>query len=368
MKRLMILSLLMPVVLAGYVQTAQVDVETAYTNPYPVAPGNNFVLALQVSNTGGEKAEDIFIEPEMILPFTLLETAKKEIKTLQPGDVRIIEYHVFVDSSAISTVYKIPVHIVFDAIHDYKKNIQIRVQGIPRFKLLEMKPQPELEPGGRSTVTVSIKNVGTGDAKRVSVIFGSSSFIQPIFSQGNIYIEGIKPGEERDINFEVLVDSDAEYGVYSGEINVSYEDESGNILSDKFDVGLFVRGEPMIEVIKTKTDKEKGELSVEIVNSGSAKTTGIKAELEVANETFDVDYITQIKIDSHTTVKFKMPAKERIGRLKLYYKGPDNKEFSQVELITWDNTSKPPYILIGLGVLVVVFIVWKSGILKFKKK
>jgi len=341
-------------------ETAFLSVNTAFTDPYPAEPGKNLELSIELTNDGTKTAENVYVKLEVTHPFTLLEKSEKYINNIMIGHSRIVEYDLFVDSSAISTTYKVPVLISYDSTENLTKEIEIRVQGKPEFKLLNMKSKT-INPGNQETITVEIQNVGGGVANRLTATLSSSSdAIKPVFSGGNVYIGTVKPGEKKTINFRILASSDAEYGVYPSKLNLTYEDESKNKLSEVFDVGILVSGKPEIQIIKIESDKKSNELSIEVVNIGSAKAVGVKGELLINNNVFDVDYITQIKIDKHATFKFNLPSRKyRNGELRIFYSGPDNREYSQSEMVFWNNTySLPRWVMLIVGGLILV-ILWK---------
>ncbi len=351
----------LPIVL-GAEEYVGINVRTTLTDPYPVEPGKNLELSLEISNTGTKELNNILIELKPNYPLTLLESSKKQINVLPADSSRIIEYDLFLDDSAISTVYKIPVEITYDT-STLKKEIQINVQGRPDFKLLEMSSEA-ISPGDQANVSVRIMNVGTGNAKRTTAAFTSqSTYIKPIFSGGNVYIGDFNSGETKDIEFRILASSDTEYGVYTGTIELEYRDESGTASTASFDVGILVSGEPKFQIIKTEVDMENQELSVELANIGSAEANGINANLIIDGKVFDVDYVTSVKIDKRTTLKFNLPSK-RMGELKLSYEGPDNRKFDQTETLIWNV----PFIMPGwvwvIVIVVVVYVVWKKKLWK----
>ena len=357
---LMLLCLVLSFVSAQDVPSIQV--ETAYTNPYPIEPGRSFELGLEVNNAGDEEADNVLIELKPVSPFTSLEETKVEISKLYAGDSRIFEFKLYVDSSAVSAEYEIPVEISYGTYHEHKfeKKIKLRVQGVPKFKLLDMKAEGDLEPGSKKEITVKIKNVGTGEAKRITLTLSiASEYIQPVFSKGMVYVERMKPNEEKEVSFEVFVDPDAEFGVYNGVLTISYEDESGNDLIENFSVGILVSGEPKLEIIKTEI--EEGELKIEISNEGSAEARGLKAYLIIGNRTFDVDYLTSIKIDRHSNLRFNLPPVQQ-GLLKLEYEGPDGKLYKQEEFVSWRIEAKG-----GSGWIVVAVIIVVIGVVAWRK-
>jgi hypothetical protein len=366
MKKMIILMVLylIPGILAGNQFT--LDVETGYTDPYPVEPGQNFVLSLQITNEGAEKVDTAYIELEPQHPFTLLETTRKSVSNLGGGGRKILEYNLFVDSSALSTVYEVPVKVTYGELSTATQNVQIRVQGSPQFEILDVKSN-EINPGDRETLNIQFENVGTGSAKRMTATFTSSSEdITPIFSGGSVYINEIKPGEKKWIKFDMLASQDAEYKVYTGTVTLKYNDEAGNNHSNSYNIGVLVSGEPKFDVIKSEIDAKDNELEVEVINSGTSKGIAIKAELWIDGNLYDTDYITQVKIDKKSIIKFNLPPRVTSGVLKLYYQGPDNKDFTQEQQIAWQNKGSRNTLFWIIGIGLIIFLVWKKPWKKLK--
>jgi len=359
-KKMIILTLILMMPFLVMTDQFTLNVETAYTDPYPVEPGKNFVLSLQVTNEGEEKIDTAYVELDPHYPFTVLETPRKSVSNLGVGSNKIIEYDVFVDSSAISTVYEIPVKIIYGSLSTVTKNAQIRIQGTPQFEILGVKTN-EINPGDRGILNIQFQNVGTGTAKKMTATFTSSSDdIKPIFSGGSVYINEFEAGKKDWISFDILVDQNAEYGVYTGTITLKYNDESGSNHTDTYNIGVLVSGKPHFDIVKSEIDSKDKELEVEVINSGTAKGIAIKSELWINSKLFDTDYVTQVKMDKKTILKFNLPKKATSGVVKLYYRGSDNKEYTQEENIAWQPVNETNYLLILIGLGVVGYLVWRK--------
>jgi len=366
-KKMIILTLMLMIIPIATADQFTIDVETAYTDPYPVEPGQNFVLSLQVTNKGSEKVDTVYIELDPSYPFTVLENMRKSVSNLGGGGNKIIEFDLFIDSSAISTTYEIPIKVIYGSLSTSIQNVQVRVQGTPQFEILDVKTN-EINPGDRESLNIEFQNVGTGTAKRMTATFTSSSNdITPIFSGGSVYISEFKAGEKDWIKFDILVDQDAEYGVYTGTVAIKYNDESGNNHTSTYDIGVLVSGEPHFDVVKSEINAKDGKLEIELINSGTAKGVAIKSELWINDKLFDTDYATQVKIDSKSIVKFNLPGKATLGVVKLSFKGPDNKEYTQIENIAWNSVGGGNNILIFAIIVVVVFVIWKKPYKKLKR-
>jgi len=240
------------------------------------------------------------------------------------------------------------------------KDLNVVVQGVPELRILNVSSNIKINPGSQSKLLVTVKNVGTGKAKKVTATFSSESEdIKPIFSQGIAYLDSIEPGQEKQFEFTIFVDSSTEFGSYDSDIEITYDDEAGNSLSENFNIGVLVSGAPDLQIIKSEVDSDNKELKIEIINSGSAKAIGVQATLIINNKTFDIDYITQIKIDKHATIKFNLPSGNK-GQLKLEYKGPDNQEFVELEDVVWSNPFIFPSWLKGIIILLILYIVYRK--------
>lgn len=360
--------------LPGVIATQQftVDLATAYTDPMPVEPGSSFVLAVQATNKGNEKLGMFYLDIYPSSPFAVVESPRKTINGLNGYGTKIVEYKMFVDSSAVSAVYTIPIDVVYGSAGSVRKNVQVRVQGVPHFEILSVRSN-EINPGDRENINVEIQNTGTGVAKRMTAKFVSSSpYIKPIFSGGSVYINEFKPGEKQWIKFDILADQAAEFGVYTATITLEYADEAGNSHKDSYDIGILISGQPDLNVVKSQADMKNKKVTVEVINSGTGRAVAIRGELWVDGKMIDTDYITQIKMDKKADFKFDLPEKASSRVLKIYYKGPDNKEFQKETDVSW---VLPPrnYMVFGLVALALgALIIWKKpwkkiGALRKKK-
>ncbi|MBU5690039.1 MAG: hypothetical protein QXM68_02325 [Candidatus Aenigmatarchaeota archaeon] len=366
-KLLLILILLIPLVQAS----PEISVKTAYTNPYPVEPGTNFILDIEVSNLGDEAAKDLTITLKPNQPFTVVDKNQEVISNFGSGTSRIVEFKLFVDISAVSSVYQIPVEIKYSGSNEITRNVNLRIQGKPNIAYVNI-PSFSILPGETKTLKVEINNLGSGSAKRVIASLESSSEnIKPVLSGGNVYVGDISPQNKKDAIFQIYVNPDTNYGVYDTTIKITYEDESGNLNTKSFKVGLLVSGNPDIKIIKTSVNEAKKELEVDVINDGNSEARGIKGELLLNGAIIDVDYISKINAKKSSTLKFDIPqTKDNKIDLKISYLGPDNQEYSFTEKIAWSIPSQTNWLVIIAIIVLAYFVIRKikeSGVFKKKK-
>ncbi len=367
MKKTILLTiiLLLPLVRAA----ADVSVKTAYTNPYPVEPGSNFILGIEVLNTGDEAAKDLSIILSPNPPFAVVDKPTDIISSLDPSSVRIVEYKMFVDSSAVSSVYKIPVHIKYSGSEEITRNLLVRVQGKPNIGYVEV-PSFSISPGETKTIQVEIKNLGSGTAKRViAILVPLNENIKTVFSAGNAYLEDIPPNSKKTAAFQIYVTPDTGYGVYDAQIKVIYEDEAGNVQMKNFSIGIFVTGKPEIKIIKVSVDKAKNQLKVDVINDGNAEARGVKGELLAGNSVIDVDYISKINSQKSSTLKFDIPqVKDNKIDIRISYSGADNEQYELKQTISWQNPHSVNWLGVLLLATIAYFVLRNFGLLKTSRK
>ena len=177
----MILVFTLPEVLcAGF--TYELVVETTFTDPYPVEPGRNLVLSLSLFNNGSADVKNVIIELEPREPFTLLESSKKGIGTIGIRKTRIVDYDLYVDSSAVSAIYEIPFRVTYGVDNGFVRTVQVRVQGQPQFELLDVS-SGTLSPGDQGEIVVKLQNVGTGKVRRKFVFEQYKELIDAMYAE-----------------------------------------------------------------------------------------------------------------------------------------------------------------------------------------
>lgn len=353
------LFLLVPLVQAS----VDISVKTAYTSPYPVEPGDTVVLGIEVANNGEDTVNNLEVTLMPKYPFTLIEEPTQKIITLNSGGIRIIEYDLFVDISAISTLYQLPVKVKFSDSNEITKNVNIRVQGRPNLGFIEI-PNFTISPGDIKDMKVEIKNLGTGKAKRVvAVLEPSTEDIKTILSGGNVYVGDIEPNEIKVAIFNIYTNYNANFGVYNSFLKLIYEDESGYLFNKTFNIGILISGRPDIRIIKVDTDTTKNELSIDIINQGNSEARRIIGELLLDNAVIDVDYLSKLNAGKSASLKYNIPnTKNNSITIRLEYMGPDNGEYERIEIIKWNRISKISSWLIILVILIAVYIIIKNQV------
>ena len=216
-----------------------------------------------------------------------------------------------------------------------------------------------IQPGEKAYINVELENQGDDDIKDITVGLDLSDnglpFI-PIGSAAKKVIEEIKDGESEDVEFTLMVSSDARPDTYKIPIVVSYKND--DVVEEKSVIGLVVKAVPILEVAIEESEVFKvgqvGEVTVRFVNKGLGDIKFLSAKIE-KNANYDIVssntvYIGNIEPDDFETASFKMRFKQRFATIPLEvdYKDNNNKEYKQTFNLELPLYSQKEVIELGL--------------------
>jgi hypothetical protein len=238
----------------------------------------------------------------------------------------------------------------------------------------------EVQPGGRSSVDVRLRNQGNRDIEDISVGLDLSSstlpFI-PIGSAAKKIVEEIEEDESSTVTFNLMTSPDAKPDTYKIPIVVTYKDADDLTVEETSVIGLIVEAVPELEVAIEESEVFKvgqlGGVTIRFVNKGLGDIKFLSAKLQKA-AAYDVIssndvYIGNVEPDDFETETFRLRFKQKIGNLPLEVKYKDNKNrefkqtfnldlslFSQEEAFELGLESKPKtQVYVGVFVAIVLF-------------
>ena len=180
------------------------------------------------------------------------------------------------------------------------KEIDITVIGETKIIIDSVETIPtRLEPGGSANIRVSIKNVGTGDARQLEAKLNSTApQLVPILSGGLVYAGDLGSGENIMMEFRFNIDPDADQDTYLTTLTLTYKDENNQENTDTFSIGF--------EVIAIEPSFSRGTLNIEVANKGTGDASSVEAKLIVDGEAIGVDYLSSLKATKKTTLNFPL--------------------------------------------------------------
>ncbi|MCK5023037.1 MAG: COG1361 S-layer family protein [Candidatus Aenigmarchaeota archaeon] len=333
---LVVLSMIL--VLSQVASAASDDLGVILTkqSPYPVEPDQVVDIEVSLQNDGYGDAENIIFKIVPENPFSLLpgEDETATFTRISAQDHVTITYKLYVDKNAISNNYDLKFEY-YGRGDTVKKtqDVTVQVEGKPKLILDEIITTPEqMQPGDSVTFTVRIKNVGTGSASFMEAdLTSDSEYILPELSGGSDFVGEIKPGQTGEAIFVMSIDNSAEYKTYSGDISLSYKDDSGDAQTSSFDIGMPIRGIPIMKILSAKIDNSAYKVDVENIGTSNAKA--LKIALVQNGEMIDSAIASELRPSKSKTVRFSGFSYGQ-AIVNISYLNENNEFFSEENIVT----------------------------------
>jgi len=295
------MSWLMPAVQGQGLQP-ELSVVVSRYDPFPAEPGKYMTLWIKVQNVGAVAARNVTIELLDTYPFSLDESEQRtrtfgEVLVTEP---LILEYRVRVDSGALDGRNRIDLKISSDGMVFFIRSFDITVESkVVDFAIGSLVSEPERLVSGteNNKLTISLQNIGEGDAKLVSTELMLPEGFIPSESYSDEYAIGSMPAESAgNAVFYIDIDKSVQAGEHMGTLKVFYKDGSdGEYKRKTLQVRLPVRSSPSFEITEVEilpADIGQGmkevEMRISIINSGSREAENVNIRiLKEATQPFD---------------------------------------------------------------------------------
>jgi len=318
---LAIVFLLIPLVHARWELGApELQITTSY-EPIPAEPGKYVRIYIDAYNSGAETENNVWFKLEADYPFSIKDNLKYYGKISSLEKVTL-SYDVWVDADAKEADYdnKIKLRQCYDKECSYGPYTEIPISVSKLHPILEVSDiqvDNAIIPGEKTQVKLILANKGGARLKDIDVQLDLSSNdlpIAPIGDSTEKIIQSIDKNEKGEIVYDLIVDGDADSGVYKIPITISYYDNRGTKYTKEDILGLVVGGKPNLKVGLEKADYLSpgsiGDITFNIVNEGSsdAKFLSIKLlplkDYEIISP--DNIYIGNLNPDDYETAEFKI--------------------------------------------------------------
>jgi len=192
--------------------------------PTYISPGDDFNIALKLTNRGESKADDINVNIVFSQPLSCQSPNNYYIKSLNPSESYELEFKATSDESAALGLYSIPIVLQYsgaDTSKEQEEAVGIKIKGNAELSIASISSNPtKINQGDFVTLMVRIENAGADDAKSVK-----ANIDLPFEGVTGVFLGKIGPEEDAPAVFTFSVE---EGGVYEYNITVEYEDDFGN--------------------------------------------------------------------------------------------------------------------------------------------
>lgn len=303
--------------------------------PDPAEPGSYVELRWKIENLGTDSTDGLIFQLDPKYPFYLDEgeRSEKKIGELSERQVGanayILYYKLRVDDDAVEGNNEVELRYSRDGGDTWIKlpPFQVRVESHDiLLNIEEVKVTPEeTSPGERMSLEMEIQNIAPSAVKNLKIELelltqlttstGISTVelpFTPVGSSNEVKVRSLTPGEATAVEFDLVVDPDAEPGVYKIPITMEYQDDLGGNFSSNNVIGVIVSSEPDMSAVVDSSTVDgagtSGEVNFRFVNKGVADIKFLNVMLDETDEYHVLSskeyYVGNVDSDDYETASF----------------------------------------------------------------
>jgi hypothetical protein len=273
----------------GFIDSSSVQVNLTNQNPDAARPGEPVELTLSVQNMGSNNLKDITVRINSGYPFSQVrgEALEKSVSSLSArqdkDDAAVLKFKLMTDTNASEGTYDIDITTSARESGSSSnritttKTIQVEVRGKEYAQIVTIN-KANIDVGKEEPLEFIITNTGNSPLKNMVVSWKDpKGVILPVYSDNTKYIKYLEPGKSVDVDYSVMADVNANPGLYTLDVSLTFEDYKSNTKSIQTTAGLFVGGSTDFDV--SFSESSQGETSISIANVGNNKAYAVKVSV-----------------------------------------------------------------------------------------
>lgn len=273
----------------GNIDSSSLQVTLTNQNPDAARPGEPVELTVSVQNIGNTDLKNINVKVNPEYPLSKLsgETLEKQVSYLSARqdneDAAVLKFKLMTDSNASEGTYNLDITTTAKESGassntiSTTKTVQLEVRGKEYAQIVTIN-KASIDLAKEEPLEFIITNTGNSPLKNMVVSWKDpKGVILPVYSDNTKYIKYLEPGQSVTVAYSVMADVNAQPGLYTLNINLSFEDYESKEKSIQTTAGLFVGGETDFDVSFSESDA--GGLSLSVANVGNNMAYSVKVSI-----------------------------------------------------------------------------------------
>ena len=273
----------------GMIDSSSVQVKLTNQNPDAARPGEPVELTLSVQNVGNKDLKDITVTVAPKYPFSQVsgEALQKSVSYLnarqEDNDASVLKFKLMTDSNASEGTYDIDITTTAKESGSSSstiattKTIRIEVRGKEYAQIVTIN-KANIDVGKEEPLEFIITNTGNSPLKNMVVSWrDAKGVILPVYSDNTKYIKYLEANQSVKVDYSVMADVNANPGLYTLDVNLSFEDYESKTKSIQTTAGLFVGGPTNFDV--SFSESSQGEVSLSVANVGNNIAYAVKVSV-----------------------------------------------------------------------------------------
>jgi len=158
-----------------------------------------------------------------------------------------------------------------------KQTIQLEVQGKEYAQVVTVS-KADIDIAKEEPLEFIVTNTGTSPLKNLVFSWTDpKGVVLPVYSDNTKHIKYLEAGQSVKVDYTVIADVNADPGLYTLNVNLSYEDADSNSKNIQTTAGLFVGGSTDFDV--SFSESSQGEVSLSLANVGNNIAYAVKVSI-----------------------------------------------------------------------------------------